>query len=559
MLNSRETVAELRKDLHSADIDISVRDYLRYAAVSCVFLAAVITAISSKVDATLGTTDIVVIFSVSFMFCVLVAKRLPASLARSRAQDIESDLPIAIRTVGIQLNMHVPFENAIRNIASSNYRCSKEFRKVVKMIDGGATIPDTLRQMARRVESSIVKKMIIQLIRAYEEGLTGVDLKRQADELIATQRFKFKEFSARISFLSLMFIALSCIAPTMFLAYGVISSLYMGAPMSPSDIWLTFLFIFPALNAILILYIKMNTPKLLTTVREPLFSKKERCMLDLQLRSIGIRTDFARFMTLLSALSAIAAATSLFAGFPPGLLFLLLPLVVYFLLIILIERKSAEIENYLPDALLYASTMEYGVPMEKIISNIATSGYHSLSGEFAIASRQIHAGASIPHTFDDMRMRNSSMLLGRVLTMLNQCYKTGKDVHSAIRETAEDIFELNLLAKEQSSSLAMQKYTILVGGCILVPVILALVLNVISGIEAPYTSVISDQPSFDRAALIQTASDAIIAYLVIYVLMASLFVAYQEGRARTFAGYAIVFIPAVLLIFTFARENLNLI
>ncbi|VVB73971.1 Type II secretion system (T2SS), protein F [uncultured archaeon] len=559
MLDLDDITNSIRKDLHSADIGVNAKDYIKYSIVACVFLSATVLALVSKVDIMLSLADALLAFSVLFFLFALIAKRVPGSLAKSRALEIESDLPIAIRTIGVQLNMHVPFEDALRNVAASNYRCSKEFRKVVKMVDGGSAIPDALRQMAGRIESSIVKKMVVQLIRAYGEGLSGIDLKRQADELIATQRFKFKEFSARISFLSLMFIALSCIAPTMFLAYGVISSLYLGTPMSLNDIWFVFILVFPILNLILIAYIKFNTPKLLTTSREPMFSKKEQHMLSIQLRSFGIRSDFIRFMQVLCSFSLAAAALSFLFNFSSGILFLLLPPAVYFLLVILIERRSAEIENYLPDALLYASTIEYGVPMERIIANISTSGYHSLSDEFTIASRQIHAGASVPQAFDDMRMRNSSMLLGRVLTMLNQCYKTGKDVHSAIRETADDIFELNLLAKEQSSSLSMQKYTILIGGCILVPVILAFVLNVISGIEAPYSSVTNEQSGFDRVSIITTASEAARAYLVIYVILASIFVAYQEGRARTFAGYAMVFIPIVLVIFTFVRENVKFV
>lgn len=559
MLNTQSITTEIRKDLHSADVGLTAREYIRYAAVACVLVSIVLSAVLSKLDETLSLTDLIIAFFILMMVSALMAKRIPRSLAKSRALEIESDLPLAIRTIGVQLNMHVPFEDAMRNVALSNYRCSREFKKVMKMVDGGSTIPDALRQMASRVESTIVKKMVVQLLRVYGEGLTGVDLKRQADELIAIQRFKFKEFSARISFLSLMFIALSCIAPTMFLAYGIISSLYMGTPMAVSDIWFVFLFVFPLLNFALIAYIKFNTPKLLTTSREPLFSKKERYMLSLQIKAIGIRTNFMRFMLILSSFSLATTASFLLLGLDSGVLFLLLPPAMYFLMIILVERRSAEIENYLPDALLYASTMEYGVPMERIITNISTSGYHALSDEFTIASRQIHAGASVPQVFDDMKMRSSSMLLGRVLTMLNQCYRTGKDVHSAIRETADDIFELNLLAREQSSSLSMQKYTILIGGCILVPVILAFVLNVISGIEAPYSSVVNESAAFDRSAIITAASDAARAYLVIYVVLASIFVAYQEGRARTFAGYAMVFIPVVLIIFTFVRENVKFV
>lgn len=553
-----DNLIDLRKDLHSADININITKYVKISILLSLFSTVILTLFVMQIDTTLNFVEITLIISIFFLFALLIAKRFPKTIARSRAMSIESDLPIAIRTIGIQLNMHVQFEDTLRNIASSNYRCSKEFRKVVKMIESGASIPDALRQMAKNIDSSTVKKMVVQLIRAYSEGLSGVDLKRQADELISTQRFRFKEFSARISFLSLMFIALACIAPTMFLAYGTISSLYLGSSLTPSDIWFVFLVVFPLVNAALIFYIKLRTPPTLTNIKENLFSKKERHIMESQLHALGIKSQFIHFFVVLWAVSIAIVAACIYGGFFAGIIFIMFPVVVYFLLLMLAELKDKEIEDYLPDALLYASMMEYGVPMEKIIDNIASSGYKKLSDEFAIASRQIRAGTGVLQAFEDMRARNNSMLLDRVITLLAQCYKTGKDVHVAIRETAEDIFELNIVAKEQSASLSMQKYTILIGGCILVPTILAIVINVVSSIEAPYTTTVSAASAVTGSLLLNAAADAVRAYLIIYVLLASFFVAYQEGRTRTFIGYAILFVPLVLLIFSFVRDNIKL-
>ncbi len=546
---------ELSISLYKSDFPFSVSQYLRYISFGSVILGLLFSAFAQQI----GYFDIIssiVLAAVLSLLFFLIFKRLPMKFAKSRAMRIESDLPIAIRSIGIQINMKVPFESALKNVADSNYQCSYEFKKVVNMVEGGATIPDSLRQMADRVDSQIVKKLIVQLIHVYLEGLDGSELKHSADELINSQRFRFKEFSAKLNFMSLMFIAVSAIAPTMYLAYVVVAGLYLDSPTSPSDIWFIFIFVFPVVEILLIFYIKYSTPSVLTNVSEPLFSKREILMLNEELRNLGLDVKFKDFIIAVSVVSSVVAISAAVFFSIYCLLILFIPVIVYLVLLWFIERRSNEIEQYLPDALLYAATLEFGIPMEKIIQNIGDSGYHSLSKEFKKAERQIKIGINPIHALLNMKDRNHSILLDRVISLLIQCYKTGKDVHHAIKETAEDIFELNMLTKEQASSLSLQKYTILVGGCIMVPIILSVILGIISGIQPPG----QDATSLEfKNAVLSASFEAVQAYLVIYVLLASIFIAFQEGRLRTFIGYFILFLPITLFIFNVARDLVKIV
>lgn len=552
-------VSELKKEigisLYRSDLPFSANQYLSYSAVGSVMLGIFLTFAILQIES-FDPFSIAMLASVLSLAFFLILKRIPDNIAKARAMQIESDLPIAIRSIGIQINMKVPFESALQNTANSNYRCSYEFRRVIKMMDGGAPIPDALRQMADRVDSQIVKKLIVQLIHVYLEGLDGSELKHSADELIHSQRFRFKEFSAKLSFMGLMFIALSAIAPTMYLAYVVVAGLYLESPTSPSDIWLVFLVVFPLAEILLVLYIKYSTPSVLTNASEPLFSKREIIMLNEELRNLGLKVKFKDFILATTAVSLFAAVATAVSFTIYGIVLAFVPVAIYFILLWLIERRSNEIEQYLPDALLYAATLEFGIPMEKIIENIGNSGYHSLSREFKKAERQIKAGINPTHALLNMRDRNHSVLLDRVIALLIQCYKTGKDVHQAIKETAEDIFELNMLTKEQASSLSLQKYTVLVGGCLLVPMILSVILNIISGIQPPGQD---PQSLLFKESIISASFEAVQAYLAIYVLLSSLFIAFQEGRLRTFIGYFLLFLPITLFIFNFAKDLIKIV
>ncbi|MCX8202299.1 MAG: type II secretion system F family protein [Candidatus Micrarchaeota archaeon] len=548
----RQLEQELRAHLYKADLDIPVSVYIKYSILSCIILSLLATLMISTFS--FDPLTLFLIFILLFIAFFLISKNIPITIAKARAAEIESDLPIAIRSIGIQLNMKVPFEKAIENIANSNYKCSGEFRKAVNMIDSGTSIPDALRKIAERVDSQTVKKLVVQLIHVYLEGMDGTELKHSADELINAQRFKFKEFSAKLSFLSLMFIAVSSIAPTMYLAYLVVAGTYLETPTSASDIWFAFLFIFPLINIILILYIKYSTPPVLSNISEKFLSEREMIILNEQLKNFGFKLKFKQLMIYLSLLSLAAALILyLFIG-GYSLVILALPLVVYFAMLWSVEKRANEIEQHLPDALLYAATLELGMPMEKIVENIGDAGYGPLSDEFKKAGRQIKIGISVSHALLNMKDRNNSLLLDRVISLLIQCYKTGRDVHKAIKETAEDIFELNMLKKEQASSLALQKYTILLGGGIFVPIIMSVILNIIYGIQPIDTNVASVKI---REEILNVAYQAIQVYLVIYVLLSSLFVAMQEGRMRTFIGYFLLLLPVSLILFTFGKDFLT--
>ena len=550
-------IKDLNRTLISAGMSIAAKHYLQLAVLCSVcvaLIAATLLFLSGESPIIIAAVTILA-FGVSY----LLGKRIPSILAKSRAEQIESDLPIALHSIAIQLNMRLPFELALENVADWGFQCSSEFSRALDEISHGASIPEALQAIGSRVDSTIVKKVVAQLVRAYEEGTGGNELKRLADELIGIQKLKLRSFGAQVSFLGLIFIAIACVAPTMYLVYAMVSSLYLGSKIDPSEIWLMFLVVFPAIVSTIILYIKLRTPRAIVGEGEKMFSKKEKFLIDSELERMGINLTLQTLLRYLLAASALLS-TVLFVAVPAlipyNFALLLIPAAVYFILLYIVESRAKEIEDYLPDALFQIAAFEKGVPMERMITNISKSGYKSLSTEFTMAARQISAGASVSKALLAITKRTASKLLERAITLLNQCYRTGKDVQVAVRETAEDIFEMMMLNKEQASMLTMQRYTILFGGCIIIPVILAFVISIISGLGYQSVGSLSKITEAQRADIIAVATNAIQYYLIIYVLLASLFISYQEGKARKFIVYFLVFTAVALTIFNIVKSQI---
>ncbi len=551
-------IKEVGKTLLTADIEFSPKKFLTIILLTSLFFGLAVFSISLvyfKEDIYFSS----VISLLTFSLLLFILKRLPKSMSKSKAEKIMSDLPIAIRSIAIQLNMKVPFEDVIKNISNWKYSCSSEFEKILREIESGESVPSALRSASNRIDSTIVKKIIVQLIRIYEGGMQPTQLKNLADELISVQKLKMKEFSAKLSFFGLLFIALSSIAPTLFLAYTMVSVLYLGTEMTPNDILLIFLVVFPLINTIIIYFIKSRTPKTLSGSFDKFFSQRERNSTNYELNRIGIKIDVKDLIIYLSVFSIVISAISLYLGYSFLSLIIFLPLIVYFVLLYKVEGRATEIEGFLPDALFQAASLEQGIPMEKIIDNLSSSGYKSLSDEFKIAFREIKTGSSVPDALNNLRERNPSNLLDRAVTLLIQCYKTGKEVQSAIRETADDVFEALSIVREREAILAMQKYTILFGGCIIVPIIIAFVLNIVSGLSYSemegFTKVSEDQ----RIELLNAANEASKIYIIIYAFLASIFVATQEGKTRKFIVYFLIFSVISSLLFSAVRGYVSIV
>ena len=548
---------EFRKAIITSGLSVSPETYLKISLLvsftSAVFLSLFFYLTNNELSIVL------ISFFSSFLTLFLLARGVPSVLAGYRAEQIESDLPLAARTIATQLNLKIPFERCLRDIANPNYSCSDEFRRVVNEIDNGSPVPLALMKMSERIDSTIVKKILSQLVLAYTDGKNSSNLKRLAEELIIVQKFKSKEFSAKLSFLSLIYIAITCIVPMLFISYVLISTIFFGTRISNTDIWLVFLAGFPLINLFLIFFLHLKTPKLFNNQSIKLLSEKEKIIIDNLLRSKGINVRFDTFFKLSIFFSVTAAFSVAYFINLFGLLLLSVPFLFYFFFINLNDQKNEQIEQNLPDALFQASMLDSGMPLDKLFTDISKSNFGRISEEFAIIEKQVSAGSPILAALERSKQRVSSELFGRTIDVLKLCYTQGQKIHSVLHETANDMFELNSLVKERKAMISMQKYTILYGGGLIVPLILAMIINITSGLEFPNVKTLTVISQAERTGIIETITQASQVYVFLYVLFACIFVAHQEGRITKFIIYLTVFGTLSLAVFHFAKSSFRLL
>lgn len=188
----------------------------------------------------------------------------PKIKRKKHAGLVEATLPFCLMEIAVDINLGMAFEKAIRHASKGSGKCAGELGIVLKEIEEqGASVQEALRHFSERIESRLVKRAVIQLVAAFEQGKgkdAGAPIKRIAAEILTRQRVESKMFSSRLVVLSLLFIAVSAIVPALFQSFSIVGSVILHMNFTPLELFLIITVGFPVLDLAVLFYIKSKTP-----------------------------------------------------------------------------------------------------------------------------------------------------------------------------------------------------------------------------------------------------------------------------------------------------------
>ncbi len=219
-----------------------------------------------------------------------------------------------------------------------------------------------------------------------------------------------------------------------------------------------------------------------------------------------------------------------------------------------LEERKRKIEEQTPDLLLLASSLPGVSSLPKIAQFMAVGNSGPLAEEFAIARAEMAAGMPAEEALSRIGKRNSSAALTRAIGMIIAALDSGANMRLAFRETAEDFMHTQSIMRERAAATAMQKYTLLLAGGALVPFILGKLGAMVEGFSLSSVSEIGiGMPQAQRISMQSAVSLASAVYIAEFALIASAFIAMQEGRPRRAIVYALGLLPAGLLVYFLSR------
>ncbi|HID73271.1 TPA: hypothetical protein EYP38_04985 [Candidatus Micrarchaeota archaeon] len=444
---------------------------------------------------------------------------MPSIELKRKIALVEAEMPLALRTMGMLIDMKIPFLQAVEIVSEEDGVLSEELCRIVQEVKGGVTVQRAFARFARSYSSFNLKRAISQLLSAYEVGSPGTELRRIGDDLMEIERHKMKEYSSKSAIFGLLFIVSSAILPTFFLIYSVLGQFALGTSISLEGIVIGLLFLSPMIS-VAILLISRSTMPASPFQRPGGLEVKMLIPAAIFLLSFLFLPGELSFLGILAG--AAAAVLLSYRGYRE-------------------EVRQEEIERYLPDGLFAISGLPKSTSMDKVFGIIASAGYGALSEEAEKSRKQVESNVKTGAVLEDLWRRNDSPMLKRAAMMLKHVFDTNS--FDRLNSLAEDILKNFAVKRDRAQMSAIQKYTLLFGALI-IPLILKITLYLLTSM----IDLFEDQAA---VSVLEFAFSLVPPYLILYSLISSSYIADIEEKKSMAVIYFLLMAAVGLVAFYF--------
>jgi len=239
--------------LNQADIDISPREYLAIAFFALWFWTTIIFVL-------LLTLSLFIILPENFVYVLTVAPlvigflaffyiiQYPMLIISKKIRDLDRHLLFALRHMQVQIKSGIPLFDGLVSISKADYGLiSEEFRNCVKKISTGLSETNALEELIFKNPSMYFRRVIWQITNAIRTGADLADtLDAIVDNLANEQKVAIRKYGSQLNPLSMMYMMLAVILPSLGITFLVLLSTFSGFAVSEIIFWfiLTILIVF---------------------------------------------------------------------------------------------------------------------------------------------------------------------------------------------------------------------------------------------------------------------------------------------------------------------------
>ncbi|MBI4021544.1 MAG: type II secretion system F family protein [Candidatus Aenigmarchaeota archaeon] len=155
----------------------------------------------------------------------------PKMALKKKIKDLEHNLPHALNHLLIQVRAGVTLFNALHSISLSGYgTLSEEFGKAVSQITTGKSDVEAIETIARNNPSLFFRRIAWQMVNALK---SGADIGNVLTEIVSAiadeQKTAIKKYGSELNPLSLFYMMLVVIFPTMGIVFLLVLFSFVGA------------------------------------------------------------------------------------------------------------------------------------------------------------------------------------------------------------------------------------------------------------------------------------------------------------------------------------------
>jgi flagellar protein FlaJ len=185
----------------------------------------------------------------------------PFAKAKSEGKEIERGILFAARDMIISLRSGVPLFNAMTAVSTGYGAASKEFVKIISLIQLGMPMDQAMEEISSVSSSRTFKRIMLQASVSIKEGADIVQaLQEVVDQVMQERVIELRRYGQRLNALSMFYMLFGIIFPSMGVAVLTILTTFVNV-FTVTTSFLIFVLIFIAiLQFIFIMVMKNSRP-----------------------------------------------------------------------------------------------------------------------------------------------------------------------------------------------------------------------------------------------------------------------------------------------------------
>lgn len=231
------------------------------------------------------------------------------------------------------------------------------------------------------------------------------------------------------------------------------------------------------------------------------------------------------------------------------LIFVILVLAVPYYLT---QRRAAELEQVLPDALRHmASTLRAGISIDGAMEGIVKSKYGALSREFERAVAEVRRGRSLDSALLAISRRSNSPIYERGFHLIAEGIERGAAIAEVLDAVSSDVREVHAIQRERRATTMQQVLFLMVTALFAAPFIIGLTVAIGGGFAGAGATAAALPSQIGAIAAGYIAIQAVICALAVGII--------RYGQMRKGMMFIVPFIAMTLGVFYAARFLMGLV
>jgi flagellar protein FlaJ len=196
------------------------------------------------------------IYSALFFSIIYFIKKIKEQNIKTR---LLRELPFFLNSLASDLEKNIPIKLSLENQAKKNTVIGEKINKALDLVlKKGYTLESALEKIGK--SSKELERVIYQVNDILQSGTKNKadTFRLLSNNFVEQQSLAIKNYSTKLSFLSLVFVVVSAIVPALFLMFFLVGSNFFEISISSFGVISITLVLFPIIDMFILLFMRAN-------------------------------------------------------------------------------------------------------------------------------------------------------------------------------------------------------------------------------------------------------------------------------------------------------------